>query len=135
MSDSPVILDLSALDPDGADAERFGGKALGLARVRHDGLPTPAGFAVSAGTQSPEAWPEESRRAFEIRCAALLAHGPVAVRSSGLGEDSAQHSFAGLFETTLGVEDLQSAFSAAAKCIASGKSERVLSYAGTDRPI
>ena len=54
MSDSPLIIDLAALDPNAINAEHFGGKALGLARLCHAGLPTPAGFAVSASTKSPE---------------------------------------------------------------------------------
>ncbi len=135
MSDSPTILDLSALDPDAANAELFGGKALGLARLCRAGAPTPRGFAISASKRPPEAWSTGIRRAFTEHCAALLEQGSVAVRSSGLGEDTAERSFAGLFETTLGVNDLTGALAAVASCIASGGSERVLQYAGAEQPL
>jgi phosphohistidine swiveling domain-containing protein len=54
----------------------------------------------------------------------------VAIRSSGIGEDSETSSFAGLFATILGVSEVPSALAAAARCIASGRDPRVTSYAG-----
>lgn len=88
------ILDLGELEP-GAE-EVFGGKACGLARLRAAGARVPPGFALAARAGPPEAWPDALRETFVARVAALLATGPVAVRSSAVGEDSAARSFAGV---------------------------------------
>ncbi|HTF56170.1 MAG TPA: PEP/pyruvate-binding domain-containing protein [Planctomycetota bacterium] len=131
----PTFIELSALDPGDAESARFGGKALGLARLRREGYRTPEGFALAAVTESPDRWPAEARAGLERRCAELLAGGPIAVRSSALGEDSERRSFAGLFETTLDVRDVPAALAAAARTIASGASDRVRSYAGGSGPV
>ncbi len=60
----------------------------------------------------------------------------VAVRTSALGEDGAQHSFAGLFETVLDVAPAQQ-LEAIAHCVASLTGDRVVAYAaahGVDAP-
>jgi rifampicin phosphotransferase len=126
---TPLLLDLArATDP------VFGGKANGLARLQEGGLPVPEGFAVSVTTLLPEAWPASIRASFEVACRDLLAGGAIAIRSSAQGEDSEKMSFAGLFLTILDVTDLAAALAAAAACIASGGSERVLSYSGRSEP-
>jgi pyruvate,water dikinase len=113
----------------------FGGKAAGLTRLIALGCDVPAGFVFPATTDLPERWPDALRRDFEQACATLLRDGPIAVRSSAQGEDSAERSFAGLFETTLGVTDLDGAWAAAARCVASGSAERVLAYSGRPDPV
>jgi pyruvate,water dikinase len=113
-----------------------GGKAVGLARLLAAGAPVPPGFAVEATTVTPAEWPEEARAQLERRTVLLLAGGRrLAVRSSAPGEDSRERSYAGLFETVLGVGTVAEAFDAAARCVASGAGERVRAYAGGPRPV
>jgi phosphohistidine swiveling domain-containing protein len=123
------MLDLESLPPEMTD--RFGGKACGLARLISFGVRVPAGFAVSAGTIPPEQWPPATRDAFIAKVGKLLGKGPVVVRSSAVGEDSAEKSFAGMFETVLGIGTEAEAMAAANRCIVSGHSERVKGYAGS----
>jgi pyruvate,water dikinase len=58
----------------------------------------------------------------------------LAIRSSALVEDQRDRSFAGLFVTVLEVRSAAEALDAAERCVASGASERVLSYAGGAEP-
>jgi pyruvate,water dikinase len=68
----------------------IGGKAEGLIRLQELGLPVPPFLAVPVGAEVDEA--------------AVEALGePLAVRSSAVGEDAADRSAAGQFETVLGV--------------------------------
>ncbi|MBI5366134.1 MAG: hypothetical protein HZA54_03780 [Planctomycetes bacterium] len=126
MSRGPI--DLAALDP--AAVARFGGKACGLAALLRAGARVPEGFALAASTVLPASWSEAERATVRERAAALARGGLLAVRSSAVGEDSAAHSFAGLFDTVLGVADGAGALAAAARCIGSGRGERVRAYAG-----
>ena len=95
----------------------------------------PRGFAVSAGTLPVDRWPVETRNIFKEKVRALLAQGLIAIRSSALGEDSAEKSFAGMFETVLHIGSEKEALAAADLCIASGSSERVEKYAGSESAI
>ena len=126
-STPPDLLPLSAIDPE-TDA-RFGGKALGLARLLRAGAEVPEGFAVAAQTLPLPRWPPELRQRFAGACEALLRDGSIAVRSSAVVEDQTDHSFAGLFVSVLDVGTVADAIAAADRCIASGGSERVLAYA------
>jgi phosphoenolpyruvate synthase/pyruvate phosphate dikinase len=69
---------------------KIGGKAEGLARLQALGLPVPPFVTVPVGEDVDES---------------SLGHlgEPLAVRSSGLGEDAADRSAAGQYETLLGV--------------------------------
>jgi phosphoenolpyruvate synthase/pyruvate phosphate dikinase len=68
----------------------IGGKAEGLLRLQELGLPVPPFVAVPVGA--------------EVEAAAVAALGePLAVRSSAVGEDAADRSAAGQYETILGV--------------------------------
>lgn len=82
------------------DAEAFGGKAVQLATALGAGLPVPNGFALDwAAVRAVVA---DDRQAITW-LDALEDAGPWAVRSSAIGEDSAEASFAGTHLTLLGV--------------------------------
>ncbi|MCD4748276.1 MAG: hypothetical protein K8R59_02780 [Thermoanaerobaculales bacterium] len=122
------LCSLDQIDPD-RDHD-FGGKALGLARLLRAGVLVPLGFATSAVTSIPELWTEEERGLFAAAASELLEWGPVAVRSSAIGEDSQEQSFAGQLESVLGIDTLDALLSAAGHCVASGDASRVRAYAG-----
>jgi pyruvate,water dikinase len=119
--------DAAAVDP-----ERFGPKAANLAALRRAGLPTPGGFCLDAeayriqlaalGLADKADLPDARRLAVEIRLAlyqgtiaapvldalltawrAVSAQGLAVVRSSALVEDRAGATFAGQFESFLGL--------------------------------
>ena len=127
------ILNLDCLTPEMTTI--FGGKACGLARLISLGARVPAGFAVSAANIPTEQWPIETRNRLIDKVRELLDKGPVVIRSSALGEDSAEKSFAGMFETVLGIVTETEALSAANRCIESGNSERVKKYAGSQSSL
>jgi pyruvate,water dikinase len=86
------------------DAGRFGGKAAQLASARRAGLPVPDGWAL--GWDEVEALVRRNRHGPEVEAAlraAVAGCGPVAVRSSAVGEDSHDASFAGAHLTVLGL--------------------------------
>jgi pyruvate,water dikinase len=85
------------------DAGRFGGKAAQLAAARSAGLPVPDGWAL--GWREVEALALQDASAPEVEAAlrsAVAGCGPLAVRSSAVGEDSQTASFAGAHLTVLG---------------------------------
>jgi rifampicin phosphotransferase len=123
---SPFISKIKDLNIE--EGHPFGGKASGLARLIKAGACVPDGFAVAAST-GIENWIDTQKEKFAGQCKILLKKGSIAIRSSALVEDGAEQSFAGLFETVLDIDNLETAFLAAAKCIDSGNSARVKIYA------
>ncbi|MBN1629482.1 MAG: hypothetical protein JW990_06955, partial [Thermoleophilia bacterium] len=98
-----------------------GGKADGLARLIRLGLRVPAGFVVLGA----------SRGDLPVTLPAFydaLGGGRMAVRSSALGEDSSEASFAGQYRTLLDVEGLAQLESAIEQCLSSLYSDRAVSY-------
>jgi phosphohistidine swiveling domain-containing protein len=100
-----------------------GGKARGLARLIAAGLRVPEGFVI-VGARTHEL-PAGLGRAY-----AELGAGKVAVRSSAVAEDGALTSYAGVFESVLGVEGELALGQAVARCLASATGERARAYAG-----
>ena len=85
------------------DPRAFGGKAAQLASALGAGLPVPDGHALS--WTAVRAVVAGDHRALEVLDAVQVT-GPWAVRSSAIGEDSAEASFAGTHLTLLGVVGL-----------------------------
>ena len=105
-----------------------GGKAQGLANLLVLGLSVPPGFVVVGAT--PDSLPED-----------LLAHyrrigaGKVAVRSSAVGEDSSEASFAGQYDTALDVEGLDALSDAICACLQSTDNARAVAYRGRRKKL
>jgi pyruvate,water dikinase len=112
---------------DAHDESELGGKAVQLGAAIRAGLPVPEG--VGLATPLVTAVAEGNRKA-----AAELSHvrdslpGPLAVRSSCVGEDSAGTSFAGQHLTRLGVGSLAELIEAVAQIWRSGRSDSALAY-------
>ncbi len=133
----------------GADRALTGVKAAVLGELLGAGLPVPAGFVLTTSAQarfmsenhlpgdSPPAallaapLPRDIIDALRQACAAL-GDGTVAVRSSGVAEDLPDASFAGQYETVLGVEGVDAIAAAVKRCWASRTSERARAYAPSD---
>ncbi|MGI9529826.1 MAG: PEP/pyruvate-binding domain-containing protein, partial [Acidimicrobiia bacterium] len=110
-----------------ADAGGFaiGGKAAGLARLARSGIPVPQGVVVVA-----EATDEEIEGLSQL-IADRFPGQRLAVRSSGVAEDSAHASFAGQFLTVLDVGSSGESIAAAVREVrASAGSAGVASYGG-----
>ncbi|MGV0780830.1 PEP/pyruvate-binding domain-containing protein [Mycolicibacterium sp. XJ775] len=108
--------------------DRFGGKALGLAELTRLGLSVPTGFVIAQAALHtlPDTVTDRFSRMQDTGAS------PVAVRSSATGEDGAQQSFAGQYDTVLGVDSIEDFVAAVRRCVASVGSERASSYAGQD---
>ncbi len=106
------------LDRIGTDP--VGGKAAQLAQLHRLGLRVPEGFVIVGA--APGNLPAE------LDDYSMRLGGAVAVRSSALGEDSPEASFAGQFETVLGVQGAPAIRQAVERCMASGVSARAEAY-------
>ena len=82
------------------DATRFGGKAAQLAEALRAGLPVPRGVALSVALVDAVAR-GTGGAAGDVERAASLLRPPLAARSSAIGEDSDDASFAGQHLTCL----------------------------------
>jgi rifampicin phosphotransferase len=82
-----------------------GNKAYRLARLKAAGVPVPSGVVLeTAFLERYSQAPKETRAALLAGVWKHLETGQVAVRSSAAGEDGADHSFAGVFDSILHVE-------------------------------
>src|SRR5207248_3423626 len=97
-----------------------GGKAAGLARLLALGLPVPPAVVLPVGAGGELRDPPAVIRALGE---------PLAVRSSAVGEDAADRSAAGLYETVMGVR-LDGLKEAVRQVHGSASAERVRAYGG-----
>ncbi|HUH06613.1 MAG TPA: PEP/pyruvate-binding domain-containing protein, partial [Egibacteraceae bacterium] len=114
------------------DVLQVGGKAANLGELLAAGMRVPDGVVLTA---DGAARPPDERAALLRDEVAGLGLGPFAVRSSGITEDGADQSHAGMYESILDVgadelavatnRVLASATSARAEAYASGKNERM----------
>lgn len=136
------------------DVSLAGGKGAGLARLLKAGFPVPPGFVITTAafrealadaairSTSGDSL-EAARRALlawempaPLRRAVLSAYrrlgGPVAVRSSMVGEDSQSGSFAGQLDTVLNVEGEDALLDAVRRVLASAFGDRLWAYLAKD---
>ncbi|MGH2385036.1 MAG: PEP/pyruvate-binding domain-containing protein [Candidatus Limnocylindria bacterium] len=108
-----------------ADAAEVGGKAAQLGELIAAGARVPDGLVltVAAGGMSAD-----ERGSLLQAGVADLGSGPFAVRSSGIAEDGAERSFAGMYETVLDVsaDELPAATD---RVLASAQAARATAYA------
>ncbi|MFV2174044.1 PEP/pyruvate-binding domain-containing protein [Actinomadura sp. LOL_016] len=104
---------------------RYGGKALGLARLAAAGFPVPAAFVIANADVGDLPAGLEARHA---RMAAPDGSGAVAVRSSASGEDGLESSFAGQYESVLDVNGYGELLAAIRHCAAGASAERAAAY-------
>src|ERR1700722_7933429 len=111
-----------------ADEPAFGGKSAGLGELLAAGLRVPAGFALACSAyrlaRRHPPMPELVREEIALRYAELgetvgVPSPPVAVRSSAVGEDSAEATFAGQQESVLWVRGSDAVCDAVRTCWAS----------------
>lgn len=126
---SHPFTDLAAADP------RHGGKAMGLRDLVADGFAVPPGIALSA--QDVTTLLSGDPGGLKALAGWLVGvAAPVAIRSSAAAEDGAATSYAGMYETRLGIAPVLDPVLAALEEVSeSGKSERAMAYSGqrTDR--
>jgi pyruvate,water dikinase len=113
------VIDLAVAD------ESCGAKARRLGVLGRAGFDVPPGFVVPADVSvNDPVVAEQVAQALD-----RLTLRAVAVRSSAGSEDGGTASFAGQFESVLGVVGAESVVAAVERCAASGRSRRARSYA------
>jgi pyruvate, water dikinase len=113
--------------PEAADERLLGGKAVQLGAALRAGLPVPPGFALPADFVAAIGAGDEAAAAQLAERYSRLAV-PVSVRSSGIGEDTEQTSFAGQHLTVLNVRSAEAVVDAVKRVWESGRSEAVMMY-------
>lgn len=134
MQAEPLIVALASASH--CDASLVGSKAAVLSRLVHDGFAVPEGivlttaaFRSAASALSDGRLPLEVEHALE-EIVAELPDATLAVRSSSVAEDRADASFAGQYESVLGVRGLPSLRQAVLRCWAGAFDARIGAYGG-----
>lgn len=113
------------------DADRYGAKAAHLSRMKRAGFPVPDGFVVSAAAfslffvEGSDMAPLVTEIRSEIDS---VGAGKYMVRSSAIGEDSDEASFAGQLDSFISSNDLSEIVVHLQKCWASHNKESVRVY-------
>ena len=112
--------------PPALDREAAGGKAAALSGLLAAGFPVPPGFVVTRAAMLDGCGRDDW--ALRLQAAARAAGpGPYAVRSSAAAEDLPGASYAGMYESYLGVDD-DGLASAVTRCFESAEADRVRAY-------
>jgi rifampicin phosphotransferase len=119
--------------PAGMDPALAGAKAARLGQLRAAGFPVPEGFVVT--TEAFLRYAGDRALADHLvsalaAAAAEIGDGPLAVRSSSSAEDLDDASYAGMYETVLGVRGAEALVRAVRRCWASASAARVQAYHG-----
>src|SRR2546430_4742836 len=112
---------------DAHDDTVFGSKAVGLGDATRGGLPVPPGFALSGPVVDAVASGEEDAIKAVAESVRSLAT-PFAVRSSAVGEDGADASFAGQHITLLNVPSAAEVTDAVREVWWSANSDSAITY-------
>src|ERR1700737_1334901 len=112
-------------DSEAGEWEIAGGKAARLSQLKRAGFQVPEGFVLSTRLFED---PTAAQRAIAVALPRLGAGARVAVRSSAVAEDLDEASFAGQYETVLGVAGELQVLEAVKKCWASAGEARVEEY-------
>ena len=115
---------------DALDERQFGGKAASLAKSLRAGLPVPPGFALSPPIVEAVFGADADALKY-LRAEFTALAGPCAVRSSAIGEDSDQASFAGQHVTVLNVRHEDDVAGAVLNVRESAHTESALAYRRT----
>jgi phosphohistidine swiveling domain-containing protein len=107
-----------------SDVSEVGGKAASLGELLAAGVRVPDGVVLTVGVAGMTV---DDRRSLLRAGAADLGVGPFAVRSSGISEDGADRSYAGIYESVLDVsaDELSAATD---RCLASARASRATEY-------
>lgn len=108
--------------------QAVGGKATGLAELTKMGLAVPPAFVIPAA--KVDQFPDDLETQYQA-----IGGGKVAVRSSAIGEDGEDSSFAGQYETILNVEGIDALHDAINQCIGSLNSEHASAYKSAQTDI
>lgn len=117
-----AILGLHDIGP--GDGSLVGSKAASLARLARAGFVVPDGFVITTAISSLT----DAQRDEVFEAAAKLGDGPLAVRSSAVAEDGMEASYAGQYDTVLGVQHGEALLQAIEHVRASARGERVIRY-------
>lgn len=109
------------------DERLVGGKAAQLAAALRAGLPVPAGIALSVAFVDAVAAGRDEARA-ELAEVSRTLRRPLVARSSAVGEDSRQASFAGQHLTRLNLRSLTELIDAVSAIRASAHAPSALAY-------